>query len=116
MARSLWLFVVLLASSAIAAPPDGGQLAKACATRDGWSDPATPAQLSANTWYVGPCGITVLLVTSSHGRFLIDAGPAEVQPRSCSRTSRRWASADRRTNGAPSSARIRSRLQRTHYP
>jgi metallo-beta-lactamase class B len=80
MARSVWLFVVLFASSAVAAPPEGAQLAKVCGTRDGWSDPAPPARVAANTWYVGTCGITVLLVTSDQGHVLIDAGPADAAP------------------------------------
>lgn len=80
MARSLCLILVLLASSALAAPPDGAGLAKACATRDGWSDPAPPARLATNTWYVGTCGISVILVTSPRGHVLIDAGPPNAAP------------------------------------
>ncbi len=52
-------------------------LAAACAGRDGWSDPAPPAQLYANSWLVGTCGITVVLITSPQGHVLIDSGPAE---------------------------------------
>jgi metallo-beta-lactamase class B len=52
-------------------------LAKACAGRDGWSDPAPPQRIFANTWYVGTCGISAVLVTSPQGHVLIDAGPAE---------------------------------------
>jgi metallo-beta-lactamase class B len=59
------------------APPT---LAKACAGRDGWSDPAPPQHIFANTWYVGTCGITAVLVTSPQGHILIDAGPVEAAP------------------------------------
>jgi len=52
-------------------------LAAACGTRDGWSDPAPPAQIFGNVWDVGTCGITVLLVTSPAGHILIDSGPAD---------------------------------------
>lgn len=34
----------------------------ACGERDGWSDPAPPAHVHGRTWYVGTCGITVLLI------------------------------------------------------
>lgn len=47
-------------------------LAKACKGRDGWADPAPPARLYGNTYYVGTCGITVLLVTGPEGHVLID--------------------------------------------
>lgn len=64
-----------------AAPsPDGSALAKACEGRDGWTDPAPPAHVFGNTWYVGTCGITVLLVASPEGHVLIDGGPAEAAP------------------------------------
>lgn len=55
-------------------------LASACEGRDGWADPAPPAQVFGNTWYVGTCGITVLLVTSPNGHILIDSGPVEAVP------------------------------------
>lgn len=59
---------------------DGVALARACADRDGWSDPAPPARIHGNTYYVGTCGITVLLVTSPDGHMLIDAATAEAVP------------------------------------
>ena len=52
-------------------------LAASCEGRDGWSDPAPPAHFPGNTWYVGTCGITALLVTSDAGHVLIDSGPAD---------------------------------------
>ncbi|SFG39559.1 metallo-beta-lactamase class B [Novosphingobium sp. CF614] len=60
-----------------AAPPSSRQLAEACAGHDGWSDPAPPAQIFGNTWYVGTCGITAILITGDDGHVLIDGGPAE---------------------------------------
>lgn len=53
------------------------ELGEACKGRDGWSDPAPPAHFPGNTWYVGTCGITALLVTSDAGHVLIDTGPAD---------------------------------------
>ena len=64
--------------AATAAP--GNVLATACAGRDGWSDPAPPARIFGNTYYVGTCGITALLVTSPQGHVLIDGGTAEAAP------------------------------------
>lgn len=48
---------------------------------DGWDDRAPPRRLFGNVYYVGTCGITALLVTSSQGHILLDgatepAGPA----------------------------------------
>ena len=55
-------------------------LNKACKGRDGWSDAAPPARIYGNTYYIGTCGITVLLITSSKGHVLIDGGPADAAP------------------------------------
>ena len=63
-----------------AGPVTGAALAKACEGRDGWTDPAPPARIFGNTWYVGTCGITALLVTSERGHVLIDGGPEEAAP------------------------------------
>lgn len=49
-------------------------MAKACAGRDGWGDPAPPAHVFGNTWYVGTCGITTLLVQTPDGLVLLDGG------------------------------------------
>lgn len=58
----------------------GETLARACAGRDGWSDAAPPARIHGNTYYVGTCGITVLLVTSPKGHVLIDGATDEAVP------------------------------------
>lgn len=58
----------------------GEQLIEGCGGRDGWSDPAQPAHIYGNTWYVGTCGITAILVTSEEGHVLIDSGPADAAP------------------------------------
>lgn len=50
-------------------------ISAACGDRDGWSDPAPPARVFGNTWYVGTCGITVVLVETPAGLVLIDTGP-----------------------------------------
>ena len=60
-----------------AASPD---IAAACGTHDGWSDPAPPAHIHGRTWYVGTCGITVVLVKTNAGLVLIDNGPEDAAP------------------------------------
>ncbi len=55
-------------------------LATACNGRDGWSDPAPPARIFGDTWFVGTCGITVVLITSDQGHILIDGGPEAAAP------------------------------------
>lgn len=47
----------------------------ACAADAGWTDPAPPQAIFGNTWYVGTCGISAILVTSAKGHVLIDGGP-----------------------------------------
>ncbi|MEQ1537500.1 MAG: subclass B3 metallo-beta-lactamase [Sphingorhabdus sp.] len=49
----------------------------ACGERDGWSDPAPPAHVFGNTYMVGTCGITALLITTPEGHFLIDGATNE---------------------------------------
>jgi metallo-beta-lactamase class B len=47
---------------------------------DGWDTPAPPRRIFGNTWYVGTCGIAVLLVTSDQGHVLIDGGTEAAPP------------------------------------
>lgn len=64
-----------------AAPaPTGTALAAACEGREGWSDPAPPAKIHGNTYYVGTCGITALLIASADGLVLIDGATEEAAP------------------------------------
>lgn len=55
-------------------------LASACEGRDGWNDPAPPAHIYGNSWYVGTCGISAVLITSPDGHVLVDVGTAEAVP------------------------------------
>ena len=52
----------------------GPAFARECAGRDGWDEPAPPVRVHGNTYYVGTCGITALLLTSRDGHVLIDTG------------------------------------------
>lgn len=47
---------------------------------DGWDERAPPRKVFGNTWYVGTCGITALLVTSPQGHVLIDGATASAGP------------------------------------
>jgi metallo-beta-lactamase class B len=47
---------------------------EACAE---WNRPQTPFQIFANTYYVGPRGLSVILITSDRGHVLIDAALPE---------------------------------------
>ena len=64
-----------------AAPPVGGKaIAAACVARDGWSDAAPPARIYGNTYYVGTCGITAVLIDAPGGLILIDGATEEAAP------------------------------------
>jgi metallo-beta-lactamase class B len=52
----------------------GPQLAAACKDHDGWDDPAPPSEIFANTYYVGTCGISAILIADKEGSILIDSG------------------------------------------
>lgn len=58
------------ATSAAPAPPGTA----ACPDDAGWNDPTPARRIHGDTWYVGTCGITALLVTSPQGHVLLDAG------------------------------------------
>ncbi|MBA2467497.1 MAG: subclass B3 metallo-beta-lactamase [Sphingomonas sp.] len=63
-----------------AAAPRASALVTQCAGKEGWSDPAPPARIFGNTYYVGTCGITALLITSRQGHVLIDGATAQAAP------------------------------------
>ena len=52
----------------------GPDLAAACKDRDGWDDAAPPSEIFANTYYVGTCGISAILIAGKDGSILIDSG------------------------------------------
>ena len=62
------------------AAPTGKALAAACEGRDGWSDPAPPAKIFGNSYYVGTCGISAVLIDAPGGLVLIDAATEEAAP------------------------------------
>lgn len=60
--------------------PPVEDLLRECEEKDGWEDPAPPARIDGRVFYVGTCGITVLLVASPEGHILLDSGPEAAAP------------------------------------
>jgi metallo-beta-lactamase class B len=58
----------------------GPQFAAACKDWDDWDKPAPPVRIHGNTYLVGTCGISAILITGTEGDILIDGGPEEAAP------------------------------------
>ncbi|KMS59826.1 beta-lactamase [Novosphingobium barchaimii LL02] len=75
---------ICTAAEASTPPPlpanSAAALASACKGKEEWADPAPPARIFANTWYVGTCGISAILVTGEKGHILVDGGLAKAAP------------------------------------
>ena len=52
----------------------GPKWVEACGGSADWDKPAPPVRIHGNTYLVGTCGISALLITGSEGHILIDAG------------------------------------------
>src|SRR6185369_13896604 len=52
----------------------GPAFAAACKDWDDWDKPAPPVGIFGNTYLVGTCGISAILITGSAGDILIDGG------------------------------------------
>ena len=50
------------------------QWAAGCTEWDEWDKPAPPFRIYGNTYYVGTCGISAILITGADGHILIDSG------------------------------------------
>jgi len=48
--------------------------AQVCGDSTDWDKPAPPVRIHANTYLVGTCGISAILITGENGHVLIDAG------------------------------------------
>jgi metallo-beta-lactamase class B len=53
---------------------DSSAWAQACADWDEWDKPGPPFRLHGDTYYVGTCGITAVLIAGDEGHVLIDSG------------------------------------------
>lgn len=73
-----------MAPDQIFTPADFSQWQQQCSDAgngmDSWTAPAPPIRIFGNTFDVGTCGITALLVTSPQGHVLIDSGMPEAAP------------------------------------
>lgn len=61
-------------SGAAAEAISPAEWAQICKPWDDWDTPAPPFRIHGDTWYVGTCGITALLVETSDGLVLLDSG------------------------------------------
>lgn len=67
--------IACAATACMSAPgPGTAPAVDTCATDAGWDSPRTPQRIFGNTWYVGTCGISAILITSSAGHVVIDGG------------------------------------------
>ena len=66
--------LLLAATGAHAATND------ACRPDAKWTEPATPKKIYGNTYFVGTCGLSAILVTSEQGHVLIDGDVEEDAP------------------------------------
>ena len=57
--------------------PAQAQWAAQCDEWDEWDKPGPPFRIYGNTWYVGTCGISAILITGADGHVLIDGGTAK---------------------------------------
>jgi len=55
----------------------GPRWALACKDSDDWNKAAPPVRIHANTYMVGTCGISSILITGTDGHVLIDGGTEE---------------------------------------
>lgn len=82
------LALPLVAACAAAATPgptttadiSPARWASACSPDAGWDDAGPPFRIHGNSYYVGTCGITAVLVTGDEGHVLIDGGTAKGGP------------------------------------
>ena len=51
-----------------------------CNGSSDWTKPAPPVRIHGNTYLVGTCGISSVLIVGDQGDILIDGGPAEAAP------------------------------------
>ncbi|MDE1148798.1 MAG: subclass B3 metallo-beta-lactamase [Azospirillaceae bacterium] len=52
----------------------------ACKEGADWNTPAAPQHIFGDTWYVGTCGLSAILITSAQGHILIDGATEKAAP------------------------------------
>ena len=61
-------------------PPQKMATPIVCKSNNDWSEPTFARHIYGNTWYVGTCAISVILIATPKGHFLIDGATAEAVP------------------------------------
>ncbi len=51
-----------------------------CKSNDDWSEPSFARHIYGNSWYVGTCGISVILIATPQGHILIDGATEQAAP------------------------------------
>ncbi len=82
MRLHLYIFAVfaLAACTTQAAKPVAATQKSTCQPDADWNEPAPPLHIYGNTWYVGTCGLSALLITSTRGHILIDGDTEKAPP------------------------------------
>ena len=72
----------LLLAACASAPPHAAKAAGAgaCPADPNWDEPTAPRHIFGNTWYVGTCAISAILITSDAGHILIDGATDTAAP------------------------------------
>lgn len=82
--RSMTIALALLAAAAAAPvpadPAAAREIIRQCEGKEDFSDPAPPARIHGNVWYVGTCNVSVLLISGPQGHILVDAGMEDAVP------------------------------------
>ncbi len=76
----LMLAIFLLALVSLASGQSGAPAASSCANCPTWNKPQQPFRIYGNTYYVGPHGLTSILLTSKSGHILLDGALPESVP------------------------------------
>jgi metallo-beta-lactamase class B len=78
--RRLLAVLAVVCAAFLAAEFASAATTTICPEKSGWSDPARPAHIFGNTWYVGTCGISAILITSTKGHMLLDGATEKAAP------------------------------------
>ena len=73
-------FLALLALALATAVVHAETPSAACRPDAKWTEPAQPRKIYGNTWFVGTCGLSAILVTSGQGHVLIDGDVEQDAP------------------------------------
>ncbi|MEP6938187.1 MAG: subclass B3 metallo-beta-lactamase [Rudaea sp.] len=76
----LLVLIAALTSRAPAAQAPAAPPVAACKPDAKWTEPAQPLRIHGDSWFVGTCGLSAILVTSPQGHILIDGDVEEDVP------------------------------------